>query len=240
MQHILEIAAFTLHGAIEAQLAGADRIELCENAADGGTTPSFGFLKQAKENLHIPVFPIIRPRGGDFTYSKEEFEIIKSDIQLCHDLGFEGVVIGMLDRNGNVDISQMKEAIRLCGAMQVTFHRAFDRCHNPSVALEQLIDHGVHRILTSGQHPKVSEGLPQLVKYVVQANQRIIIMPGSGLTSKNVAHIAKNTLASEFHTAARKSISNLFISPDTMNENLTLVSVDKEEVLAIKKELAAL
>lgn len=240
MIHTLEIAAFTLHGALQAQDAGADRIELCENAAEGGTTPSFGFLKIAKEILRIPVFPIIRPRGGDFTYSSEEFEIIKSDLQLCKDLGYEGVVFGALNLDGTLNIQQMKEALRICSGMQITFHRAFDRCTNPAICLEQLIDLSVHRILTSGQYPKVEEGLSNLVKFVEQANDRIVIMPGSGLNSSNVAKIALETKSTEFHTAARRQTSNLFVSPDSMKEALSWVSVDADEVMSIKKVLKGL
>jgi copper homeostasis protein len=241
MQHVLEIAAFTLDGALRAQAAGADRIELCENASDGGTTPSYGFLKKAIELLTIPVFPIIRPRGGHFYYSQHEFEILKADIQLCRELGYTGIVVGMLDQNGHLPISHLREIMAIKGNMQVTFHRAFDRCANPQVSMEQLIDLGVTRILTSGQYPTVSSGLSQLMQLVEQAQDRIIIMPGSGLNSKNVKEIALQTKAKEFHTAARMQyVDSAVKSPASMNENMAWVSVDEEEVSAIKRILNAL
>jgi copper homeostasis protein len=156
--YLLEIAAFSLEGAIAAARAGAHRIELCDNAADGGTTPSHGMLVEARKRLSIPVFPIIRPRGGNFVYSKAEFACIKEDVLLCKQLGFEGIVVGFLDAHGNVDTKQLKTVMKLAKPMQVTFHRAFDRTKKPLKALEEIIACGCTRILTSGQFPSVFDG----------------------------------------------------------------------------------
>lgn len=237
-QYCLEIACFTLEGALLAQQAGAHRIELCENPSDGGTTASFGMLKKVRDLISIPVFPIIRPRGGDFVYSNQEFDVMKYDIEICKQLGYEGVVFGILNEEGDVDIERTDELVKLASPMQVTFHRAFDRSSNPLKALEDIIQCGCHRILSSGQFPSVIDGLPLLKQLILQANKRIIIMPGSGLNSMNVIDIATATGAFEFHTAARKKITRSeIVSPSSMNETLSFISVDQEEIKNIKLAL---
>lgn len=239
--YILEIASFTLEGALQASEAGAHRIELCDNAEEGGTTPSYGMLKLAKEKIKIPIFPIIRPRGGDFVYSADEFEAMKHDILICKELGFDGVVIGILLKDGNIDIQRTTELVNLAKPMQVTFHRAFDRSINPIKALEEIIDCGCSRILTSGQFPSVMNGLSLVKQLIKEAADRILIMPGSGLKSSNVTEIAIETGAKEFHTAARKKVFQQGVSsPISMNENLTYVSVDTEEIHNIRKILDSL
>ncbi|KXK44199.1 MAG: CutC family protein [Bacteroidetes bacterium OLB11] len=230
-KYTLEIASFTLQGALEAFHAGAHRIEFCDNPHEGGTTPSYGMLMQARKNISIPIFPIIRPRGGHFFYSKQEIECIKKDIELCKELEFEGVVIGCLDEHGKIPVLLIHELVQLAYPMSVTFHRAFDRTADPLTALEQIIDCGCHRILSSGQYPNVMEGKILLKEMIEQANNRIIIMPGSGLNSQNVREIATYTKAIEFHTAARMTNTNsLFPSPKTMNENLSFVSTNTMEI----------
>jgi len=237
-QYCLEIACFTLEGALLAQQAGAYRIELCENPSDGGTTASYGMLKKVKDLISIPVFPIIRPRGGDFVYSNQEFDVMKYDIEICKQLGYEGVVFGILNEEGDVDIERTDELVKLASPMQVTFHRAFDRSSNPLKALEDIIQCGCHRILSSGQFPSVIDGLPLLKQLILQANKRIIIMPGSGLNSMNVIDIATATGAFEFHTAARKKITRSeIVSPSSMNETLSFISVDQEEIKNINLAL---
>jgi copper homeostasis protein len=239
--YLLEIAAFSLEGAIAAARAGAHRIELCDNAADGGTTPSHGMLVEARKRLSIPVFPIIRPRGGNFVYSKAEFACIKEDVLLCKQLGFEGIVVGFLDAHGNVDTKQLKTVMKLAKPMQVTFHRAFDRTKKPLKALEEIIACGCTRILTSGQFPSVFDGKDNVRILIEKAADRIIIMPGSGLNSANVQEIALHTGATEFHTAARKAYTDKKIfSPKTMNEKLSFTSVDQKEIkniLLVFKEI---
>jgi copper homeostasis protein len=240
-KYILEIASFTLEGALTAAQAGAQRIELCENPQDGGTTPSYGMLKKTRKLISIPVFPIIRPRGGDFVYSNSEVDVMKEDILLCKELGYQGVVLGLLDVYGNVDIEKTAALVSLAAPMQVTFHRAFDRTANAMQAMEDIINCGCKRILTSGQRPSIENG-KQLVKQLIElSNSRITIMPGSGLNSQNVAGIAQFTQATEFHTAARKSHFNdkIYSSP-TMNENQSHVGVDENEVKKIRRLLDTL
>jgi len=234
---LLEIATFSLQGAIDAAIAGAHRIELCENAGAGGTTPSFGMLKQAPKQVSIPIFPIIRPRGGDFIYSNAEFQIICDDVICCRELGYPGIVVGMLTEHGQVNKKQLEKVMELAGPMEVTFHRAFDRTAEPLTALEEIIDAGCQRILTSGQYPSCVNGLELIKTLVQQANQRIIIMPGSGLNSSNVRQILNESGAFECHTAARETIHSEYHSPISMNESLTYTGVDSNEIKSILSEI---
>jgi copper homeostasis protein len=217
-----------------AQANGVSRIELCDNQADGGTTPSYGFIKAARKILNIELYPIIRPRGGDFLYSDEEFEIIKSDLLLCKNLGCDGVVIGLLNADGSVDKEKTKILTELAYPMGVTFHRAFDRTNNIFEALEDIIECGCERILTSGQNPNAYDGKDNIKSLIQKADNRIIIMPGSGINSKNIVEIAQHTGATEFHCSARNFIeSKMQYAQPTMNEQLTNVNLNAEEVMAI-------
>lgn len=217
MKFKLEIIGFTIDGCIAAQNAGADRIELCDNPSDGGTTASYGFIKVAREKLHIQLFPIIRPRGGDFFHSDDEFEIMKIDVKLCKDLGCDGVVIGMLTKENKVDKKRCSTLVELAYPLGVTFHRAFDRTADPFEALEDIIEIGCERILTSGQKANALEGADFIKQIIEKADDRIIIMPGSGVRSDNILKIAETTGATEFHSSARKQLENK-------------ISVDEEEV----------
>ncbi len=231
MHYTLEIIGFTIEGCLLAQNAGAHRIELCDNPADGGTTPSFGFIKSAREKLVIDLYPIIRPRGGDFLYSDAEFEIMKTDISICKALNCEGVVIGMLNADGTVDKARCKELVERAYPLGVTFHRAFDRTIDPLKALEDIIDTGCERILTSGQRPNALDGADLISALIKQADNRIIIMPGSGVRSDNIAAIAKKTGAIEFHSSARIfKDSKMEYTNDAMQENLGSVEVDENEI----------
>ncbi|MEI8110917.1 MAG: copper homeostasis protein CutC [Chitinophagia bacterium] len=235
---LLEIAVFNFQSAVIAENAGADRIELCDNPAEGGTTPSYGNLIKTIETISIPVFPIIRPRGGDFLYSTEEWEIVLKDIAICKELGFSGIVTGSLQANGSVHLNQLQMAVDKAYPMQVTFHRAFDRVANPFEAMEQIINAGCSRILTSGGYPEVMEGIALLSTLVQQANNRIIIMPGSGVRSTNISKIQHITGAVEFHSSARIPVTSAmeFINP-LMNENLQDISVDPNEIMLMKAAL---
>ena len=157
MKFLLETIAFNIESCKIAQAAGAQRIELCDNPGEGGTTPSYGFIKAARQVLTIDLFPIIRPRGGDFFYSDEEFKIMKTDIKVCKDLGCDAVVFGLLKHDATVDIERCKILVQLAYPMSVTFHRAFDRVTNPTQALEDVIECGFERILTSGFHQTAME-----------------------------------------------------------------------------------
>lgn len=235
---LLEICVFNTATAVAAEKAGADRIELCENYANGGTTPSYGYLKTVREKLSIPVFPMIRPRGGDYFHSPDEIEIIRKDILLCKELGFEGVVFGLLKQDGSIDRENTARLAEVAYPLEVTFHRAFDRCVRPYEALETIIDCGCNRILTSGQEPKVTEGLEMVKQLVHQANGRIIIMPGSGLNSSNVASIIASTGVSEVHTSARIRVpSTTLYRNDKIPEDFDLDFTDAEEIRKIKAQL---
>lgn len=238
---MLEIAVFNIESAMRAAAAGADRLELCENPGEGGTTPSYGTLKRVKNKLKIPVFPIIRPRGGDFLYTHEEFEVMKLDILLCKEMGFEGVVIGLLLLDGNIDVTRTRQLVELAYPLDVTFHRAFDRCIDPIKGLEDVIETGCTRILTSGQVPNAFDGKELIKKLVEQAGDRIVIMPGSGVRSENIAALATATGARELHSSARSfSDSEMRYSKDSMKEKMQNVFVDSAEIGKMKNALASL
>ena len=234
MDFTLEVIAFNIESCILAEANGVSRIELCDNQADGGTTPSYGFIKAARAILSIELYPIIRPRGGDFLYSDAEFDIIKSDVLLCKELGCDGVVIGLLNADGTVDKERTKILTSLAYPMGVTFHRAFDRTKNMFEALEDIIECGCERILTSGQKPAAYDGMDNIKALIEKADNRIIIMPGSGINSKNIIEIAQYTGATEFHSSARNFIeSKMQFSQTTMNEQLTSVNLNADEVSSI-------
>ena len=241
MKFLLETIAFNIESCKIAQAAGAQRIELCDNPGEGGTTPSYGFIKAARKVLKIDLFPIIRPRNGDFFYSDEEFEIMKTDIQVCKEFGCDGVVFGILNDDATIDKVRCKILVQLAYPMSVTFHRAFDRVTEPSQALENVIECGFERILTSGLYPTAMEGTDNLKKLIQVADERIIIMPGSGIRSSNIKQLKESTNAVEFHSSARKmSNSNMSVFNNNMNENLQSVGIDAEEIQNMVKILKSL
>lgn len=199
---IIEICVNSVESAIEAQKGGADRVELCDNLFEGGTTPSFGSIEIARKSLTIGLQVIIRPRGGDFLYSDLEFEIMKRDIEKCKEIGVDGVVIGFLTENGEIDKSRTKELVELARPLSVTFHRAFDVCRNPFEALEDLIELGVDRILTSGQEPTAFEGLETIKKLQEAAQNRIIILACGSLNKRNLPRFLDQTNIREVHLTA--------------------------------------
>lgn len=208
----LEICCFGIECAEVAQEYGANRIELCSGAADGGLTPSYGYLKLAREKLHIPVHPIIRPRGGDFCYNVSEFDVIREDLQMIKEMGFPGAVVGILDTEGRIDIERMQTLMEIANGMEITFHRAFDMCINPLLALDQLKNLGVARILTSGQQQSAELGLP-LLKELHEKSREIngpIIMAGAGVRLANMTKFMEIGLT-EVHSSAGKTV------PSSMN-----------------------
>ena len=234
----LEIIGFNIESCIAAQSAGADRIELCAGPGEGGTTPSYAFIQTAREKLKIDLYVMIRPRGGDFLYSDEDFEIMKKDMAVCKKLGCDGIVTGILKAEGNVDKERCKELIELAYPLEATFHRAFDRVKDPFEALEDVIESGFERVLTSGLKPKAVESDDLLAKLIKQADGRIIIMPGSGVNADNIISIAESTGATEFHSSATvsKESEMKFINTQ-MKESLTHISVNKEEVKKMRQLL---
>ena len=238
MKFLLEIIAFNIESVGIINVSGAHRIELCDNPGDGGTTPSYGMLKKAREKTSLPLFPIIRPRGGDFFYNEDEFSIMLTDIKLCRQLGMDGVVTGMLGRQGAVDTERCKKLVEVAYPMEITFHRAFDRTSNLAESLEQIIELGFDRILTSGGYPSVNDGAAAIAGLVKQADGRIIIMPGSGIRATNIAAIAKQTGAVEFHSSARISIpSSMKFMNKNMQEELFETGVDQNEIKAMLEAL---
>lgn len=201
----VENCANSVDSCVEAQKGGAYRVELCAGIPEGGTTPSYGEIVMARELLQIKLHVIIRPRGGDFLYSPVEKQIMLKDIEMARKLGVDGVVVGCLTPEGKVDVPFLREMVDAAGDCSVTFHRAFDMCLEPYTALQQIIEAGCERILTSGQQPTAELGIPLLKRLVSMADGRIIIMPGCGVNEKNIRKIAEETGASEFHFSARET-----------------------------------
>ncbi len=211
-----EICANSVASCKAAQEGGADRVELCSGIPEGGTTPSFGMIRKARESISIGLNVIIRPRGGDFLYSKDELEEMIYDIRTAKDLGADGLVFGCLTKDGYVDKAAMSKLMEAAEGLPVTFHRAFDHSSDPIQALEDIIDLGCVRILTSGCRPTAMEGVSLLAELVKAAGERIIIMPGCGVNEGNIADIARLSGAREFHFSAREPVESgmIFRNPD--------------------------
>jgi copper homeostasis protein len=217
---LLEICANSYQSAKNAKDTGAHRIELCQELAVGGITPSYGLLKQVIENIDIPAFVLIRPRGGNFVYSNDEFKVMKTDIQLCKDLGCKGIVSGILNADKTIDIDRTKELITLSRPLQFTFHRAFDEVKIPKQALEQLIDLGVERVLTSGQKTSAEKGIKLLQELDEIAECRITILASGGISGDN-AKIFKKMGLKEIHASASSQLethNSLFTMPLTVSD----------------------
>ncbi len=203
---ILEICANSYQSAINAEKAGAQRIELCSELSVGGITPSLGLLKKVMHNLSIPVQVLIRPRSGDFSYSNAEFDIMKENILQCKELGCAGIVSGVLCADNTIDIERNRELIELSKPLSFTFHRAFDVVPKPKESLLQLINLGVNRLLTSGQKEKAEDGIDLLSELQKMAHNKLIILPGSGINHLN-SSLFKNAGFTEIHSSASKIIS---------------------------------
>jgi copper homeostasis protein len=234
----LEVCANSVTSALAAQEGGAARVELCENLKEGGTTPSHGQILMARSVLHIKLYVLIRPRGGDFLYSDLEYQIMMADIRYCIEAGCDGVVIGMLNPDGSIDTERCLEMARLARqwGLGVTFHRAFDMCANLGTALEQIIEMGCERILTSGGKSTAMEGATVINHLVQKAAGRISIMPGSGVSEANVADLVHFTGVTEVHSSARASVQSkmqykndhILMSTEPGDEySIDLTSVDR-------------
>ena len=199
MRPLIEICLEDVKSVIAAQEGGADRVELCSDLFEGGLTPSVGTVLTAKKLARIPINCMIRPRGGDFCYSDLEFQAMKEDVLAFRNAGVNGIVFGILTPEGGVDLKRSREIIGLARPLSVTFHRAFDMTRDPYKALEDLISLGVDRILTSGQEATVPEGADLLAELVKKAGDRIIIMPGCGITERNFEKMHRKIGAKEYH-----------------------------------------
>jgi copper homeostasis protein len=199
---IYEICVDSAAGVRAAKAAGAARVELCADLLEGGITPSRGMIRQARAVGGVSLHVIIRPRGGDFLYDDDEFAIMRADIETAKAEGANGVVIGVLAATGEIDVERTRELISLARPLAVTFHRAFDVTPEPFAALETLITLGVDRVLTSGQEGNVLEGLPLIAELVRRAAGRIVVMPGGGITSRNVQRVIAAAEPAEIHFAA--------------------------------------
>lgn len=222
----LEVSTYNIEGVNEALKLGVNRLELCNNIKEGGTTPSAGFVKAAIETGHPDIFIIIRPRGGDFLYSDSEFEVIKSDIELAKQLGVHGVVSGVLNADGSIDIKRTKELVELARPMKFTFHRAFDMSNDPQKSLADLIEIGVDIVLTSGMENTAVEGASTLKKMIQQANNKITVLVGSGVNATNIAQLQEETGAVEFHMSAVKEVKS---EMQFFNHRLNMGNVESEE-----------
>ena len=209
MSPVIEVCCGSLASGLAAQEGGAHRIELCDNLYEGGTTPSHGTLELALEKLSIKINVLVRPRGSDFVYSDDEMDIIRRDVAKCKELGIDGVVIGFLKPDGDIDIEKTREIVDLARPMLVTFHRAFDMCIDPYKALEELIEIGVNRILTSGQKNMAPEGVDLISGLVRKAGDRVIIMPGAGLEPENISDFHRKVGAKEYHSTLWDSVESV-------------------------------
>ena len=196
---IKEACVESLVDAIEAEKRGADRIELCDNLSQGGTTPSYGTIKVALSTLKIPVFPIIRPRGGDFYYTPAEIEVIKEDIKVCKSLGAKGVVLGLLTKDKKIDFEVLSQLVELAKPMEVTFHKAIDELEDPTLVIDELINIGVKRILSSGTKPTALEGKDMLNKMIEKAGDRLTIVVAGKVTKEILPEVSSLIPAKEYH-----------------------------------------
>ncbi|OWY38709.1 copper homeostasis protein CutC [Xenophilus sp. AP218F] len=204
----LEVCVATLASCLAAEAGGARRVELCDNLIEGGTTPSWGMIALARERLGIALHVIIRPRGGDFFYSDDEFEIMRRDVLACRQLGVDGVALGLLTADGEVDLPRTRQLVELAGGMAVTFHRAFDVARDASRALEDVIASGCGRLLTSGQAANALAGAETIRRLREQAGERLILMPGAGVRADNIAALRRATGCREFHSSAREAVAS--------------------------------
>jgi copper homeostasis protein len=242
---LLECCVNSAVSAIEAQKGGADRVELCENMLEGGCTPSSGTIKLARQHLHIGLFVMIRPRGADFCYSTEEFEVMKHDVQMTKDLGADGVVFGILKPDGTIDKERMAKLAELARPMGITCHRAFDMTRDPFEALNDLINLGIDRILTSGQRDSALLGAPLIQELIAKAQDKIILMPGHGIKEYNLEQVIRETGAKEFHLYLTKNMKttmqfireNVKMGKPDLSEYDTTV-VDRERIAEARKTIS--
>ena len=238
----LEVIADSVESSIAAVQGGADRIELCSGLLEGGITPSYGLIEQVRKVVSIELYVMIRPRGGDFLYSGEELDVMKKDIQMAKNLKADGVVLGVLDEEGNIPGKLIADLVKKARPLKVTFHRAFDYAKNPVESLEVLCAVQVDRILTSGQRNSAFEGRELIKELVDRAGQRIIIMPGGGILESHIGMLMKETGASECHISAKSIVESkmnyksptLSIGRDPQRDEYRRYSTDQSIVQKIR------
>ena len=238
VKRILEVCAFNIQSCITAEKAGAARVELCDNPVEGGTTPSYGTIKQVREKISILLYPIIRPRSGNYFYNEDEYDIIKHDINICRELGCNGISVGAQNIDATINKEMLKRIVGWAGPLGVTCNRAFDGAPDPFQALEDIIEAGCERILTSGQETAAPDAGELLGKLVKQAAGRIIIMPGAGVKSANIKKLAEESKATEFHSSARVVAPNqqTYINKKVTDYGSVYVA-DEDEVRAMVANL---
>lgn len=236
---LFELCSFNIQSCIMAEAAGAYRVELCDNPVEGGTTPSYGAIRQTREKIAIKLYPILRPRCGNYYYDENELEILKQDIAVCKELGCDGISIGVQKITGEIDADKLKQFVEWAYPMGVTCNRAFDACPDPFQALETIIDAGCERILSSGQASSAPQGASLLAQLVKQAGNRISIMPGAGIRADNIVALMAETGAHEFHGSLRVPTVNpmLFQNPAVLDYG-TVYLPDEAALKAIISSLA--
>lgn len=241
MSFLVEICVDSVESATVAEAAGAGRIELCSALSEGGVTPSAGLIESVRRNIGIKVHVLIRPRGGDFLYSDNDFSVMRRDIDIAGEHGADGIVTGILNRDGTVDIERTAVLTEYASPMNVTFHRAFDLCRDPKKALEDIISAGAELILTSGQARTAIEGAGLIKTLVKEAGNRISIMPGGGIDEYNIALLAGTTGAAEYHLSGRQQKESLmtfrrkgiYMGDPRLQSEYTIKSADHERIRSI-------
>ena len=227
----IEICVDSVESCINAEKGGADRLELCGNMFEGGTTPSYGVLELAREKVSKPIYAMVRPRGGDFCYDDIEFEIMKKEIKLMKELKIDGIVFGILTKEGKVDKERCSQLLDLWGNSKATFHRAIDVSCNLNEACEDIISLGFERILTSGGEANVMSGIIKLKELVEKYNDKIIIMPGSGINERNIEYIKGTVKANEYHMTANKTVNSVM---EYKNENVFMGAALRPPEFSVK------
>jgi|SRR5580658_7156674 copper homeostasis protein len=246
LKMVLEVCIDSVESAIAAERGGSKRIELCSDLLEGGITPGAGLIASVRRHVAIDLFVMIRPRGGDFFYTDLEFDVMKDEIAHARRLGADGIVLGLLDQAGRIDVARTRELVKLAAPLPVTFHRAIDMTPDLTAAVDDVIATGAMRILTSGGAPTVQQGMVQIARMIHTAQGRIAIMPGGGITAQNISAMAAATGAVEFHSSARTAVPSRmsFRKPDMAMGELhdreyQNYIVREESVRALVQALAA-
>lgn len=245
MKKILEICVDSLHSAAYAEEGGADRIELCENLAQGGVTPSAGKIRLVRRLLKIPVFVLIRPRKADFLYSGLEFELMLEDIRVAKELGADGIVSGVLTADGSVDLARTGRLVESSWPLPFTFHRAIDMCRDPLTAIDELAEMGVRRVLTSGQRASAADGRQLIERLVARADDRLTVMAGGGINPRTIRHLLPIDGLHEFHASARHPVKTKMefhggatMGSENLEEEFRWEEVDPEMVRMLRRQLS--